>query len=126
MFKRIVVLIVMGLLIMNTCGFAAVVGVASELQKVREIVDVPYGRTIEIVKTVLAEQNIKFEKATIDETKAKIMGICSDSRTVSIEVYKLTDAQSKIEVRVGTSEAGMEYAKKIIESVVQHSNQPSQ
>lgn len=124
MFKRLVTVVIAGLIILNLCGFVAIVGGVSEFQKVRETVKASYGQALEITKMVLKEQNIKFEKATIDETKARVKGIYPNGETVTIMIYKFSDVESKVEVRVGTSEAGIDDARKIMENIIQHCNQP--
>jgi hypothetical protein len=73
-----------------------------------------------MAKIALKEQNIEFKNSTVGETEAKIVGVYPGGKTANIIIYKVSDIESRVEIRVGTSEAGMENAKQIMENIIQH------
>lgn len=118
MLKKLTVLVIAGLVYLNLCGFALIAAGVSEASKVRETIDVSYSKAIDMVKAAMISQGIELGKAVIQKEDARVRGAYPDGRSVSINIHRVSDIKTNVEVRVGKSEAGGEDAKKIIQAII--------
>ncbi len=93
----------------------------SENLKVKQDLNVSYSQAFDIVKGSVIEQGIKFREALIEKNVARINGEYNRGKSVHIFINKISDTQCSIAVRVGTSEAEKEIAKKILQGIIDYS-----
>ncbi|MFA5007664.1 MAG: DUF3568 family protein [Candidatus Omnitrophota bacterium] len=123
MFKKISVLIVLGFISISFSGCIFVAASMRETQKAKQDFNVSYIKALEIVKKALVSLNLKFEEAVIKPDIAVVKGKYTNEKTMYIEVFKISDNESKIAVRVGTSDAGKIEAQKILDAITKLSKE---
>jgi hypothetical protein len=123
MFKKSLVITFLAMITLNSSGCIFVAASMREFQKAKQDFNVPYAQALEIVKKALISLNLEFEEAVIKPDIAVIKGKYVNGRTMYIEIIKISDDESKIAVRVGTSDAGKIDAQKILEAIEQYAQQ---
>lgn len=125
MFKRIAVFILMVFIAINLygcfvllAGAAGGAGTAAWLSgKLTEEVNYPLDRTVKATKSALASLKLPVTKETIETNVAQIMSKYTDGKTIWVDLRRVTDASSKIEVRVGAVSGNSEAADKILKRI---------
>jgi len=129
MFKRMFVPIFFSLLLVNVYGCAALLiggaaggaGTAVWLsKKLTEEVSAPFDRAIEAAKSGLKSLNLEVTKETKEENIAQIKSKYTDGKTIWIDIRRMTDTNSQIEVRVGAVTGDKEAANKILNAIKKH------
>jgi hypothetical protein len=111
MFKRIGVMIVSAVFMVNLCGCAlllagAVGGAGTAVWlggKLSKQVEVPKDKAVVASKKAMKALDLTITKETTKEDVVQLIGEYSDGRQVWIDVRALSSASSKIEVRVGAT-----------------------
>ena len=125
MLKKIGVAIFVGFLLFNLygcflllAGAAGGTGTAAWLSgKLTQQVNAPFDTTIKASKSALKSLRLEVTKETKEEAVAQIMSKYTDGRTIWIDVHKITDSSSKIEVRVGAMGRDKAAAEKIMNRI---------
>ena len=128
MLRAVFILIFSGLLLMNLCGCVPLLagaaggaGTAVWLSgKLSQEVNAPYKRTIKAVKSGLNSLKLDVVKETIDPNSAQIMSKYTDGKTIWVDVHRLSDSRSKIEVRVGAVNGDKEAENKIFKRIISY------
>jgi hypothetical protein len=121
MYKKSLILLLVGFLAMNLCGcMAAVMTFMAESAKAKQTLDITYSDAIDVVKGAMKVEGVKFKEATIKDNIAVAKGEYNDGRTVRIYIHKISDTQCDIAVRVGTSDAGRKDADKILKAILDY------
>jgi len=123
MFKKLILIIVLGMNCLNFSGCIFVAASLRETQKAKQDFNVSYIKALEIVKKALVSLNLKFEEAVIKPDVAVVKGKYTNEKTMYIEIFKISDNESRIAVRVGTSDAGKAEACKILEVIEKYSKE---
>ena len=126
--KRIGVLIFAALLLINVYGCVALLagaaggaGTAVWLSgKLSQEVNVPFERTIKAAKSALQSLKLEVTKETVEQNVAQIMSKYSDGKTIWIDVRRITQEASKVEVRVGGVSQDKETADKILKRIIKY------
>lgn len=83
-------------------GAAGGVGTASWLSgKMTQEVNASFDRSIKAARLALKSLRLKITKETIKEDVAQIMSEYINEKTIWIDIRRITDLSSRIEVRVG-------------------------
>lgn len=125
---KILVFIFAGILMLNISGCAAVLigaagtagGAGTALwlsEKLTQEVDAPFERAVKAAKSALKSLRLAVAKETIEQNSAQIISRYADGKTIWIDVHRLTDSSSKIEVRVGAVSSNKEAAAKILKRI---------
>lgn len=122
MLKRIAVVILGVAFLINVYGCVALVaggaggaGTAVWLSgKLTQEVNAPFERTISAAKSAMASLKLEITKETVEENVAQVMGKYTDGKTVWIDVRRITEESSKIEVRVGAVTPDKKAADRIL------------
>jgi hypothetical protein len=102
-------------------GAAGGVGTAAWLSnKLTQEVNAPFERTVKAAKSALKSLKLKIEKETIEPDVAQIISRYTDGKKVWIDVRRVTDSSSKVEVRVGAVSADKEAEVKILKAIEKH------
>jgi len=125
MLKKIFIFLIAGFTLVNICGcfalFAGAAGGAGTAAwlsgKLSEEVHYPFDRTVKAVKGALASLRLPVTKETTEANIAQIMSKYSDGKTIWVDIHKITDNSSKIEVRVGGVTSDKEAADKILKRI---------
>lgn len=128
MCRRVAVLIFMCLLLITTYGCVALVagaaggaGTAVWLSgKLSQEVNAPYEHSIDAAKSALESLKLKIIKESREENIAQIRSKYSDGKEIWIDVRRVTDSSSKIEVRVGAVSPDKEAADKILKRITRY------
>jgi len=128
MFKQIAVFIALGLLLANIYGCVALlagaaggIGTAAWLsEKMSQEVNAPFERTIKATESALKSLRLKVSKETVEQDVAQIMSKYTDGKTIWIDIRRITEASSKIEVRVGGVKSDKEAADKILKKILRY------
>ena len=126
MWRRIFGLIFSALLLLNTCGCAVLlvgaagtVGTAAWLSgKLSQEVDASLDKSLKATKSALKSLNLNITKETITRDIIQVMSNYMDGKTIWIDIRRVSDSVSRIEVRVGVpgeKETAREVLNKIIE-----------
>ncbi len=116
MFKKLLKLTFVGFLFFNVCGFAFVAANVADSQKIKQTFNVSYGDALVAVKDAFKTSNIHFKKAEINEEVTKVIAFAGDA-SVRIWIYKLSESECRIEVRVGNSEDDMPQSQKLMDVI---------
>ena len=111
MVKRITHLILTSVLLFNLCGCVALVagtaggaGTAFWLGgKIDQQVNASLTHAVEAVTKTFDAMRLKITKTTVKDEVAQIMGEYSDGRTIWVDVHKISNKSSRIEIRVGAT-----------------------
>jgi len=76
-----------------------------------------------MVEAALKTEKIKFEKAIINKEVATLKGSYADGRIVQIVISKISNSESSLVVRAGSSQAGKENTRKILATIMQYTKQ---
>ncbi len=109
MHKRLVNLLLTAVLLLNLSGCVAVVagaagGTGTALWlggKVSEEVNAPLKKVVTSVTSALKDMRLEVTKTTVKEDVAQIKSKYTDGRIIWIDVKKITEKSSQIEIRVG-------------------------
>ena len=109
MFKKALMPIFLILFVVNTCGCVALLagaagagGTAVWLKgKIIQEVDASFDRTIKTVKSALKSLKLEVTKEIKKTDVAQIMSAYNDGKTIWIDVHKVSESKSRVEVRVG-------------------------
>lgn len=111
MLKRIVHLMLTFVLLFNLCGCVALVagaaggaGTAFWLEgKISQEVNASFSKAVKAVTTALEAMRLKITKTTVKDEVAQIMAEYTDGRTIWIDVHRISNKSSRIEIRVGAT-----------------------
>ena len=128
MFKRITIFVFWGLLLLNIYGCVALLagavggtGTAAWLSgKLTQEFNAPYERTINAATKALRSLKLKVTKEAKEENIAQLKSKYSDGREIWIDIRKVTEDSTKVEVRVGAvpdKEASSRILKRIQQSL---------
>lgn len=128
MAKKILVFISTGLLLINIYGCLALLagaaggaGTAAWLsEKLSQEVNVPFEQTIKATKSALKSLRLAVTKETIEQNVAQIMSKYTDGKTIWIDVRRVTESSSQIQVRVGAVKGDKEAADKILKRILRY------
>jgi predicted phage tail protein len=109
MLKKAMLLIFSGMLMMNLTGcFLFIAGVAGGAGtavwlsgKLTQEFHASYHSTVDATKSALQALNLPVVKETHDENITQIKGTYSDGREMWIDIHRVTDDSTKVEVRIG-------------------------
>lgn len=121
MIKKICTLIFTGFMVVGLCGCLAVMATLADTAKAKQTINVSYGDAMEIVKATLKSQNLKFLNADIRQDIAQVQALGDQDRTIRILVTRVSDTESMVAVRAGTTISGKEEAEKILAAIVEAS-----
>ncbi|OGX16034.1 MAG: hypothetical protein A2166_05315 [Omnitrophica WOR_2 bacterium RBG_13_41_10] len=125
MLKKIFIFLVAGFTLVNICGcfvlFAGAAGSAGTAAwlsgKLTEQVNYSLESTVKASKSALKSLKLSITKETIETDVVQIMSKYSDGKTIWIDIHRITNASSKIEIRVGAVNPDKEAADKILERI---------
>lgn len=117
--NKVCILIVSMAMLLNSCEcFAAAAGAisAEAMLRARGEFNISYPRLLEAVESTLKEMNLAFNELKREDNSSVIEGIYGENK-FHIYIYRITDATSEIEIRVGTAQPGKEKADKLLEAI---------
>jgi len=125
MLKKTILLIFSGILMLNLCGcFALVAGVAGGAGtavwlsgKLTQEFHVSYQATVDAAKLALQSLDLHIVKETDEEKITQIKGSFSDGREMWIDIHKITEHSTKVEVRVGGINPDKEAASAVLRKI---------
>lgn len=120
MIKKTAIFVLAGFLLINFCGCAFVGNCIRQTYKVDQTFDASYSRAIDAVKDTLINLNLKIVKAVIEPEQANVKARYDGEKFVYVTIFKIDEKQTRIEVRVGTSETGKKSAEDILRSVAEY------
>jgi len=107
---------------LNLCGCVLVMGALADTAKAKQSLNVSYSEAVDIVKGALKTIDLRFESATIRKTIAEVRGKYTDGKTARILITKVSDNESRIAVRVGTTAAGKKDADQILQAIIKYAD----
>ncbi|MFA5304905.1 MAG: DUF3568 family protein [Candidatus Omnitrophota bacterium] len=124
MIKRLFGLMFVTVLLLNFTGCVAVVagaaggaGTAFWLEgKIKEEVKAPIPKVVKATTSALKSMRLEITKTTVKDEVAQIKAEYTDKRVVWIDIKKLTQDSSQIEIRVGMK-GDKEASTKILERI---------
>ena len=125
MLKRIVLFIFGGMLILNLSGcFLFIAGVAGGAGtavwlsgKLTQEFHASYQATIDATKSALQTLDLPMIKETHAPDVTQIKGSYSDGREMWIDIHRVKDGSTRVEVRVGGVTSNKEAASKILKEI---------
>lgn len=123
--RKIAIFVIIGLFLTALYGCLAILagtaggaGTAVWLSgKLVQEVHAPYARTIKAAKSGLASLKMEITKETKTETVTQIKSRYSDGRETWVDIRPVSEASSKIEVRVGAI-SDKEAADKVLKRIL--------
>jgi len=127
MFKKVVTLIFSVLLLVNICGCVALlagaaagVGTAAWLSgKLSQEVNASSVRCLKATKSALQSLKLKVTKETVEEKIVQVMSNYTDGKTIWIDIHRISETASRIEIRVGAA-GDKEVARKILDRIIRY------
>jgi len=109
MYKKLLNLVFVSILFLSLSGCVALVagtaggaGTALWLEgKISEEVNAPLNKVVKAVTAAMRDMRLEVTKTTVKEEVAQIKGKYTDGRIIWIDVKRLSDRSSQIEIRVG-------------------------
>jgi galactitol-specific phosphotransferase system IIB component len=125
MFKKVAIFVFSGLLLLNIYGCFALlagatggVGTAAWLSgKVSQEFQSSYAQTTDATKAAMRSLRLKTTKETKEEDITQIKSEYTDGKDIWIDIRKITDNSTKVEVRVGGIKSDKAIADKILETI---------
>ena len=125
MMRKAMLLILISFLSFNLCGCAVLLaGAAGGLgtavwlsEKLVQQVDKPFERTVEAAKTALESLNLPITKETVKQDVAQILSEDTDGKKIWIDISRITDSSSKLEIRVGAIKSDKPAAETILTQI---------
>lgn len=125
MFKKILVVAFTGFLLLNMCGcFLLLAGTAGGAGtamwlsgKLSQEFNASYEKTLAAAKKALISLKLEVTKESKDENVAQLKSKYSDGREIWIDIHKVTDNSSKVDVRVGGVNSDKAAADKILKKI---------
>lgn len=126
MFKKIAVYIFGGVLLFNTCGCIALLagtaaggaGTAVWLSgKLTQEFHSPYEKTVMAAKNALTSLKLELKKETKEDDVAQLKSEYSDGKEIWIDIHKITEDSTRVEVRVGAISPNKDAATKILKRI---------
>ena len=125
MLKKIAFFIFSGVLIINIYGCAALLagavggaGTAVWLSgKLSQEFHSPYARTVDAAKEALRSLKLEITKETREEEISQLKSQYNDGKEIWIDMHKITENSTKVEVRVGAVNPDKEAADKILKEI---------
>lgn len=125
MVKKIGLLIFSGILMLNLCGcFLFVAGVAGGAGtavwlsgKLAQEFHASYHATKDATKSALQSLNLPIVKETAEEEMTQIKSSYTDGREMWIDIHRVTDESTKVEVRVGGVSSDKEAASIVLKKI---------
>lgn len=128
MVKKIAVFIFSAFFFLNICGcFALFVGAAAGTGtavwlsgKLTQQFNAPYARTIRAAESALRSLRLKIIKESKEENITQLRSEYSDGKSIWIDVRKITEESTKVEVRVGAVSHDKAASEKILKRIRQY------
>lgn len=128
MVKRLAVLILAGFFLANIYGCVALLGGAVGgagtavwlSDKLTQEVPAGYERTIKAVKSALVSLKLKITKETVEQDITQVMSKYTDGKTIWIDIRKITENHSRVDVRVGGVKADKQAEDKILKTITRY------
>jgi hypothetical protein len=128
MIKKIAVFILAGFVLINIYGcFALLAGAAGGAgtavwlsEKLSQEVNYPFEKSIKATKSALQSLKLAVTKETTEENFAQIMSKYTDGKTIWIDIRRITESSSKIEIRVGAVKGNKEATDKILKRIIRY------
>ena len=99
-------------------GAAGGVGTSMWLgDKISQDVNASFDRCLKATRSALKSMNLETTKETVEEDVAQFMSKSSDGKTIWIDVRRITENSSKIEVRVGAVNPDKIESDKILKKI---------
>lgn len=125
MTKRIIVFVFAVFLLLNTYGCAALLvgaagGVGTSVWlsgKLSQEVNISFERAIQATKSALKSLKLQVTKETKEKDVAQIISKYTDAKTIWIDIRRISDSSSKIDVRVGAVSSDKLAADKILKRI---------
>ncbi len=125
MFRKTIVFVCSGLLLLNLYGcfalFAGAVGGAGTAAwlsgKLTQEVNASYTRTVGATEKALRSLNLEITKKSEELDVTTLRSHYVDGKEVWVDVRKVTDASTKIEIRVGMVNPDKEACAKILDRI---------
>jgi len=127
MFKQIIAASFAAFLLVNACGCipllagaAGGAGTAAWLSgKLTQELNVPYERAIEATRSALKSLRLRIDEETRKDTVTQIMSRYTDGKKIWIDIRRVSESLSRVEVRVGAMGSD-EAASKILSRIVKY------
>lgn len=125
MFKRIAILILGFAFLINAYGCIALVaggaggaGTAIWLSgKLIQDVNAPFEKAVSAAKSAMDSLKLEITKQTIEDNVAQIKAKYTDGKTVWVDIRRIAEQTSKIEVRVGAVSPDKRAADQILKKI---------
>lgn len=125
MFKKLTVFVFSGLLLLNMCGCVALLagatgglGTAAWLSgKLSQEFHSSYEQTTDATKAALQSLGLKTTKETKDQNITQLKSVYTDGKEIWIDIRKVTDNSTKVEIRVGGLKTDKASADKILKTI---------
>ena len=127
MFKKIIAVVFSVFLLINVCGCIAILAGAAAgagtavwfSGKLSQEVNVSPERALKATKSALKSLKLNVTKETKEEKIMQVMSTYSDGKTIWIDINRVTEASSRIEVRVGVP-GDKDSAQKILDRILRY------
>ncbi|MDD5477574.1 MAG: DUF3568 family protein [Candidatus Omnitrophica bacterium] len=125
MFKKVGVFIFSGVVLLNICGCFALLagagagaGTAAWLSgKLTQEFHATYAQTINASKKALRSLKLELTKETKEINVAQLKSKYSDGKEIWIDIRKVTEDSTKVEIRVGAVSPDKDAADKILKRI---------
>lgn len=125
MFRKAVVLFCAGFLALNLYGclalFAGAAGGAGTSiwlsNKMTQEFNVSYDRAVKAAESALKSLNLPIKKESKEEKITQLKSVYTDGKEIWVDIRKVTDSSTKVEVRVGAVNPDKEAATKILKRI---------
>lgn len=123
--KKLSGLIVSGFLLVNIYGCVALLagtaggaGTAAWLSNKLSLgVNAGFEQTVKSAKSALESMKLQITKETTENNVAQLIGKYTDGKTFWVDIHRISDSSSRVEVRVGAVTPDKKAAAKILKRI---------
>lgn len=125
MFKKFVNGLVAIIFLVSLSGCVAVVAGAAGgagtsvwlSEKMSQTMNASYERTLKATRSALKSLKLEITKETIEKDITQVMSKHTDGKTIWIDIRRVTDTTSRVDVRVGAVNGNEEASTKILKKI---------
>lgn len=128
MAKKLLAGIVVIMFLANVYGCVAVVAGAAGgagtsvwlSGKLSQEMNASLDRCVKATKSAMDSMKLEITKETVKEDVAQIMGKYTDGKTIWIDIHRISEKSSKVDVRVGAVEGDKDASASILKKIQQY------
>ncbi len=119
MLRKLFLIFITGFALLGVYGCIALMAATGQISKAQQVFDADYFSTVKAVRSALRSQNITLVKAVFEDDHARIKARYNQEKFVYINLLKISQTQTKVEIAIGRSDADKENQEILLRSIAE-------